>query len=103
MSCIYVLECFKQNMRSFAIAFCMASCIYFLWGFSLIFEMVESKLSPVLPVVTVTFAFAFILLAKKAPETRNKSVDEIFNCYTDGKSEKSITDNLVMSDISTQA
>jgi hypothetical protein len=90
-------------MRSSAMAFCMAFCIYFLWGISLMFEMVESKLRPVLPVVTVTFAFAFILLAKKVPETRNKSVDEIFNCFTDRECQKSRKDNLVMSDISTQA
>jgi hypothetical protein len=94
-------------MRSSAMAFCMAC----LWSFSFMLEIVNSKFlnsldvhnSSLFPIFTVAFAFVFIMLVKKMPETFNKSADEIYGYFKERIAQNSRTSNLPMSDISTQA
>jgi MFS transporter, SP family, solute carrier family 2 (facilitated glucose transporter), member 1 len=82
---IYVAECFRQDARSAALAICMFTN----WVANLVLTLTFPYLAKLLSsyvflVFTVIVAFAVIIIIKKVPETKNRSVDEIM-AYFDGK------------------
>ncbi len=82
---IYVAECFRQDARSAALAICMFTN----WVANLVLTLTFPYLAKLLSsyvflVFTVIVAFAVIVIIKKVPETKNRSVDEIM-AYFEGK------------------
>ncbi len=82
---LYVAECFRQDARSAALAICMFTN----WVANLVLTLAFPYLAKLLGsyvflVFTVIVAFAVIIIIKKVPETKNRSVEEIM-AYFEGK------------------
>lgn len=75
---IYAAECFRQNSRSSA----MALCSLVNWTSSLIltlmFPLLQSLIHQyVFLIFTLIISFSFLVIMKKVPETKGKSIDQI--------------------------
>lgn len=75
---LYVAECFKQDSRSAALAICMFTN----WVANLMLTLTFPYLAKLLTnyvflVFTVIVALAVVVILKKVPETKGKSIDEI--------------------------
>jgi len=98
---IYVAECFRQDARSAALAICM----FVNWTANLVLTLAFPYLAKLLTdyvflVFTAIVAFALILIFKKVPETKGRSVDEINACFQGRRYRNDRTNNLLMTNTS---
>ncbi|RNA27414.1 solute carrier family facilitated glucose transporter member 1-like [Brachionus plicatilis] len=75
---VYAAECFRQNSRSSA----MALCSLVNWTSSLVLTLMFPFLQRLIHqyvflVFTAIVSFSFLVIAKKVPETKGKSIDQI--------------------------
>jgi hypothetical protein len=83
---IYVAECFRQDARSAALAICMFVNWVANLALTVAFPYMATLLNNyVFLVFTAIVAFAVLVIFKKVPETKNRSVDEIMAHFNGGK------------------
>ena len=75
---IYVAECFRQDARSTALAVCMLVNWFANTILTLTFPYLANLLkNNVFIVFTIIVAFAVVVIFKKVPETKGRTVEEI--------------------------